>query len=397
MFLFSKERSGLNNLPFEYNHLPELVWKLKFKQLPVRCAESSPVIDAEGNIYFGSHDGCFYCLDRNGKVKWQFVTEAKIYSSPLLSDGKLYFNCNKATIVCLDLSGNLLWQYDAYQELGKWSKVKRGFLNLHSYFAYDYEFKRKMKINAWASPNLLQDQYVVTVLYGIGMIVLNKETGAVHWRYDFGKPGNHLTGAAIFNTNNEELVLGIGQNSGLHCFSANGKLLWKTRPQFKTNAWGNPSVDVNDKSIYYTESYKNKRAIVYKCDYNGNLLWSRKFTFGCRATIGISTFDFVVFLGLDGLVYYLDKASGNIKASKKIADADRGLWTNPALLPNGNVIINTKKSVKKGSLICLSETMETLWEIEYGKALSVPVIDAEGYLYSATWDGDFYKFRETKN
>ena len=99
MFLFSKERSGLLKHQFEMNEVPCLEWKINLKQLPKRCVESSPVIDDFGNIYFGSHDGCFYCLDQEGNVKWQFVTESKVYSSPMISGDKIYFNCNMSNIV----------------------------------------------------------------------------------------------------------------------------------------------------------------------------------------------------------------------------------------------------------------------------------------------------------
>jgi hypothetical protein len=62
-------------------------------------------------------------------------------------------------------------------------------------------------------------------------------------------------------------------------------------------------------------------------------------------------------------------------------------------MANDHILINTKKTVKKGSLVCLSEKAEIVWEIEYAKALSVPTIDEQGNLYTATWAGDFYKFK----
>ncbi len=393
MFLFDQERSGQVPFDFDFNQIPILEWQLNFKQLPTRCAESTPVLDEDGNGYFGSHDGCFYCVAPNGQIKWQFVTDTKVYSSPLISGNRIYFNCNMFNTVCLDLNGNLIWQFDSYKVLIQYSKIKRIFLNLYSYLQYDYEFKSFMKINAWSSPNLLQEKYIVTVLYGIGIVVLDKENGSVFWNYDFGKPINHLAGVAITKHNGAEIIAAIGQNSGLHLFDASGKLLWKNKAKFRTNAWANPSVDKDSQCIYYSESFKNKYAILYKCDYEGKVLWQRSFNFGCRATVAISQLNFVVFLGLDGIVYYLDKNNGETLFSKKIASSDRGLWTNAAVLPNGNVLINTKKSVKKGSLICLSKTMEVLWEIEYGKALSVPMIDQKGNLYTATWNGDFFKYK----
>ncbi len=393
MFLFSKERTGQISYDFDCSEMPSLQWKINFKQLPVRCAESTPVIDVQGNIYFGSHDGCLYCIDAMGKVKWQFVTDSKVYSSPMLFENKLYVNCNMSNTICLDLDGNLLWKYDSFEELKKLSKIKRLMTNVYTYLMYDYEFKSYMKINAWSSPNILQDKYIVTVLYGIGVVVLDKENGRVSWKYNFGKPINHLAGVAIASYNQKEHIAAIGQNSGMHFFDQSGNLLWKKSAKFKTNAWANPSIDTAESVIYYSESFKNKSCSVFKVNFEGKVIWEKQFNFGCRASIGISQQNFLVFLGLDGSVYFLDKETGNILFSKKIASSDRGLWTSPSVLPNGNVLINTKKSVKHGSLICISKNMETLWEIEYGKALSVPVIDKDKNLYTATWEGDFFKYK----
>ena len=92
MFLYNKERNGRIPNEVAYSKAPELVWKIQFKQYPIRCAESTPVSDADHNIYFGSHDGSFYCLNPDGEIKWQFVTESKIYSSPLIFNNHVYFN-----------------------------------------------------------------------------------------------------------------------------------------------------------------------------------------------------------------------------------------------------------------------------------------------------------------
>jgi hypothetical protein len=48
-------------------------------------------------------------------------------------------------------------------------------------------------------------------------------------------------------------------------------------------------------------------------------------------------------------------------------------------------------------LICLSPQAEINWEINYAKALSVPTIDEQGNLYTATWAGDFYKFKNVNS
>ena len=394
MFLFDKERTGRIQSSHVYDNLPQEIWKISFKQDPIRCAESTPVIDGNGNMYFGSHNGCIYCLDSNGSVKWQFVTEYKVYSSPLLVEDKLYIGCNASTLLCLNLEGELVWRYDGYLAFAKQSKLKRLVINTFNHLFYDYEFKKFMKINTWVSPNLVNDKKIAFVFYGLGLVLLDKDSGQVVWQKSLGNPGYHLAGVAVVADEGRDLIAVIGQNSGLHLFQEDGNLRWKKKPFFRSNAWANPSIDPQEKCIYHSESFFNKKAIVYKTDLNGTTLWKREFPFGCRASVAISRKNFIVFLGLNGTVYLLDKATGKELYSLAIASKDRGLWTSPSLMANDHVLINTKKTVKKGSLVCLSEKAELVWEIEYAKALSVPVIDSNGFLYSATWAGDFYKFKK---
>lgn len=394
MFLFDKEKTGRIPSQHIFSAKPAEEWKVTFKQDPIRCAESTPVIDKNGNLYFGSHNGSIYCMDANGQIKWQFVTEYKVYSSPLLIDEMLYIGCNMSTLLCLNLEGELIWKYDGYLTFAKQSKLKRLFINGVNYLKYDYEFKKFMKINTWTSPNLVGNHSIAFVFYGLGLVLLDKNTGEVRWQKDLGSPSFHLAGTAITTHEGVDKIAVCGQNSGLHLFDEKGKLLWNNKAFSGSNAWANPSIDPEEQCVYHSDSYYNKKSIVYKTDLNGKISWKKQFPFGCRASIAISRKNFVVFLGLNGTCYLLDKKTGDVLFSQPIASKDRGLWTSPSLMANDDILINTKKTVKKGSLICLNEKAETVWEIDYAKALSVPIISENGALYTATWAGDFYKFKK---
>lgn len=397
MYLYNRERNGKVLSEADFSELPELVWKLQFKQFPVRCAESTPVVDSEGNIYFGSHDGCFYCLSQDGAIKWQFVTESKIYSSPLIVGDNIFFNFGKSNMACLDMkSGVTRWIYDGMDGLRKKSKISRLLSHVISYLHYDYEFKKFMKINAWSSPNILSDGTLITVLCAEGLIALDPESGQKKWHYNPGGGFYHQAGAAISDADGNEKIYFLSQTNGLHVLDGSGKVLWKNKSANGYNGWASPSIDEKEKAVYHSISDHNKSCFLFKHDLDGKLIWKRKFDFGCRAAIGIPETHFIYFLGLNGKVYTLNKKDGSIIKEIKIATSDRGLWTSPAVLKNGNVLINTKKSLKNGSLICLTGNLEVKWEINYGKALSVPFVDHQGYLYSGTWDGDYYKFKERK-
>ncbi len=51
---------------------------------------SSPLVDRDGNIYFGADDDYVYAIDRHGVMRWIFATSGNVDSDPILaSDGTL--------------------------------------------------------------------------------------------------------------------------------------------------------------------------------------------------------------------------------------------------------------------------------------------------------------------
>jgi hypothetical protein len=226
------------------------------------------------------------------------------------------------------------------------------------------------------------------------LLAIDANTGLEKWSFNPGHLFYHQAGVAITTVNEEERIFFVSQANGLHVLDNSGNLIWEKKSISGYNGWANPSIDPEEDVVYHSISKNNQSSWLYKHTLDGKLLWKKKFFFGCRATVGVPIGDSICFLGLDGKAYKIEKNSGAILAELSIASADRGLWTSPAVLKNGSVLINTKKSVRKGSLICISNNWKINWEINYGKALSVPYIDQQGYLYTGTWDGDYYKFKE---
>jgi len=117
---------------------------------------SSPVVDSQGNLYFGSGDGCIYSLTQDLVFRWSYQTQAAVDSSPALSfdestlfvgsqdhrlyalstmnghvdwsfptgdwvdsspaigtDGTIYFGSNDKSLYALRPTGQLLWQYQS--------------------------------------------------------------------------------------------------------------------------------------------------------------------------------------------------------------------------------------------------------------------------------------------
>jgi len=77
-------------------------------------------VDEDGNVYCGSSDSYLYALDRNGNLRWRYLTGAWIWSSPAITpDGLIIFTGEDGYLYALNPDGTLNWRYN----IGGWSDV----------------------------------------------------------------------------------------------------------------------------------------------------------------------------------------------------------------------------------------------------------------------------------
>lgn len=76
---------------------------------------STPVIDNDGIIYFGSNDDKLYALYNNGSEKWNVTTGVNILDSPMLYNDNIYFGSDK--FYALNKNGSELWNYTSYGDI----------------------------------------------------------------------------------------------------------------------------------------------------------------------------------------------------------------------------------------------------------------------------------------
>jgi outer membrane protein assembly factor BamB len=76
---------------------------------------SSPVVGADGTIYFGSADQSFYALNPDGSLKWKIQTGEIIDSAGLLDDqGNIYFGSGDGLLRAADAqTGKIVWTFAA--------------------------------------------------------------------------------------------------------------------------------------------------------------------------------------------------------------------------------------------------------------------------------------------
>jgi len=79
------------------------------------CAQirSTPAVDSEGSVYFGSYDYSVYKLDADGKMKWNFTTGSSVYGPVTLDvDGTVYIGSFDNHLYAIDSdTGVQKWKF----------------------------------------------------------------------------------------------------------------------------------------------------------------------------------------------------------------------------------------------------------------------------------------------
>ncbi|GAB3661847.1 hypothetical protein GCM10028791_36630 [Echinicola sediminis] len=391
MFLFNKFRNSRQEFSTG-NLAPEVNWKRFLNTNPVYGAESTAVIDDQGNLYFGSHSGNFYSLDSSGSIRWTFSTREKIYSSPLLVEDKIYFAGGDGFFYCLDLSGQLQWLQDLSRQKGRWKNSRRLNLYAHYPFTYDRIKKKNIIYRSWSSPNFTQGKIFITA-YGKGLHCFSP-SGELVWSYDLEFPRYQLSGVAIDESDH---IYCASRKGYAYKFTTDGELKWKKKIKLWWEPWGNPVICDINQSAFFFYSKGEVKGFITATDYEGNTKWE-KATGAIRGSCAISHDGaHLYYCDLQGFIYKLNALDGTTLAKNKLTNVSRGLWITPTLDKKGNILLSTKDGKSSGRLIKLNADLEVIWEFHNNKILSVPVLNEQGDIFIGSWDGYYYSLKTNKS
>lgn len=384
MFLFDKSRHGRQSFK-STDSQPKVKWKTDLRTNPPYGAESTAVIDEDGNLYFGSHSGNFYSLSKIGEIRWVFTTKEKIYSSPLLKNDSVIFAGGDGFLYCFSLSGDIKWKFDLAKQAGKMFRKKTLERWLHIPFTYDFEKKKNITFKCWSSPNIIDDKIYISG-YGKGLYCIDLE-GREIWSHDLGFPRYQLSGVAI----NEQNTIFLGSRSGKsYAFTPDGKKLWEIGVRKNWEPWGNPVVCNLKQRVYFFFSKRESSGVIVCTDFAGNQVWELGIG-SIRGSCCVSHDGESIFCcDLDGFLYRIDTNSGKILKKNKITTTKRGLWITPSLDSAGDILLSTKDSPNKGRVIKFDRSLNIIWEFSTNKVLSVPIVLKSGEILFGSWDGYYY-------
>ncbi|WZL82830.1 PQQ-binding-like beta-propeller repeat protein [Vallitaleaceae bacterium 9-2] len=385
MFLLDEQRTGrLKHRIHSYELTPEFSFTLR--AYPLKGPEASPVFDADGNIYFASHDGCFYSISSQGQLRWMFNSgKTKNYGSPSISENYVIFTSGEGNVHCFTTQGELMWTYylGAYFDAISNRYLRKMRKGINALATYDWHTKKFRLNKCWSSPLINKNQILITG-YGIGLHCIDLISGQCEWTFDLGMPRYPLSGVAIDEDNNIYVAANRHRLYGLH---ANGQMKWEYTLKENYMFWGNPTVDIEHQSVYFTGGIGEDRGIVLCLGYDGQLKWKKELAGAIRGSVSISYENYVVLGTLSGQLMALNKEDGSIIFSHRLTQAKRGLWTTPSIDLDGHILITTKDSNTKGRILIFNSEGKQKSSLDIGKALSVPIVDQKGIIYVGSWNG----------
>ncbi len=337
MVLHDVRHTAQSLLSTANNHGAEL-WRVRGDE--TGAVESSAVIDNTSIIYFGTMgaDGSLYALYPNGTLKWKFIIDGMIWSTPAIAeDGTIYvptWGGYPPYLYALYPNGTLKWTFGLYTT----SSPAIG-NNGTIYIGDDNKF-----------------------FYAIN------PDGTEQWRYTTGDFIQSSPAIADDGT----IYVGSA-DTYLYAFHPNGTLRWR----YKTGGWikSDPSIGA-DGTIYIPAFDGN----LYAVNPNGTLKWS--------TDAGNEVIPRAVAIATDGTLYVGTEAlrafypnNGTVKWSCDIGGQMYGTF--PAISADGTIYVSAG-----GSLVAVNPDGTERWrkQLTIAQIHSSPSIGPDDRVYVGSED-----------
>jgi outer membrane protein assembly factor BamB len=273
---------------------------------------SSPIVAADGTVYFGSADQVFYALNPDGTTRWTIRTGEIIDSAGLLDDqGRVYFGSGDGTLRAADAkTGAIVWTMNAEPPA-----VTHAVLNW---------FEGNVAIGPAGTLYVPNDNFR---LYAV-----DRTAGHIAWEFalpdqQWSLPAvDSATGNLYFGDNN--LIRLLGENTfGL---GPDGRLAWSSFIAGTVAA--SPLLTPDGKIV--VGAFDGSAHAYAKAD--GTELWSvatRDHIYASPASLPDGT---IVQASCDGTVYAIAPADGTLRW---IFEAGTPIRSSPAVDADGDVYV----------------------------------------------------------
>lgn len=316
---------------------------------------SSPAIDVDGTVYFGSENRYFYAITPSGTQKWRGGGGSD--SSPLIaSDGTVYIyggvpEGGSMFLYSYDRSGNLNWKYDIglFQELVAPSISKDGqtiYLAAHYLYAINKDGTLHWKLTV---PDSTDESFAYSLaispdaatLYVPGFVGLYAidTGGTVKWHFRRGTP---VSNPSVDNDGN--IYLGVNPGSVVS-LAPSGTVRWE-----RTDiTWGpeDPGPVIGRDGTIYITGYA-----LYAMDYAGKLKWQHPFPHISQCVPAIDSAG-TLYLGrsttreiADSTNFYAFNPNGTVRYQMSLGSPDGtvpDIDSRPAISSDGKIYVGSDR------------------------------------------------------
>ncbi|WP_316840210.1 PQQ-binding-like beta-propeller repeat protein [Pedobacter gandavensis] len=346
------------------------------------------------HIYFGSGNHNFYALNKlSGKVLWQFKTKGAIQSDPLIHEDKVIFSSGDGKVYALNSnSGKLIWsyttggeqQYDAWDYYLSSPVVAENIVYIGSGDSSVYALDLNSGKKIWsfktggmvhASP-VIKDKKVLIGSYDGNFYALATKTGELIWKFktvgDLNFPKGEIQKAA--RTNENDVFFGSRDYNIYSLNLKTGTGQWNRK---EAGSW------IVATPLLYQDKVFVGSSDTHQFHSMGSTYGDIKWTLPLNMRVyGAATVhnDELIFGCFNGHIYFVDPASGKIKASfqteeskKHYADLfDKEDKIRKDIDPDGKNYLEVEKRI-----------------LALGAILSTPVVEKD-LVYFGDSNGFFY-------
>lgn len=231
-------------------------WKLKLNW-NIGEFGSSPAIDENGIIYVGNTiiSSGLYAINPDGTLKWKYST-GDIATSPAIgNDGTIYFGCEDNNIYALYPNDTLRWKYmtghavQSSPAIGQDGTVYCGSHDNYLYALYPNNgtVKWKFPTGGWVhgSPTIGSDNTIYIGSDDGFLYALYPNNGTMKWKCNIGS----MRSSPSLDTEGT-LYFGVWENR-FHAVYPNGTIKWSFDPGEKSGIWGSTAAVSSDGTIYF--------------------------------------------------------------------------------------------------------------------------------------------------
>jgi outer membrane protein assembly factor BamB len=272
---------------------------------------SSPVVAADGTVYFGSADQTFYALNADGTPRWTIPTGEIIDSAGLLDDeGRVYFGSGDGILRAADAaSGQIVWTMPADSPA-----ATGAFINW---------FEGNVALGADGTLYVPNDDFRV--------YAVDRDAGSVEWAYTmpdqtWSLPAVDTAAGGLYVGNNNLLPI-LGKNT--FAINPDGSTNWSMVSLGTVAA--SPLLTGAEIVVGGFDGYARAYAVA-----DGTVLWelpTRDHIYASPAELPDGT---IVQPSADGVVYAVSPDDGSLRWSY---DTGSPLRSSPAVDADGHVYV----------------------------------------------------------